>query len=567
MFDNILFFCYICRNNLKAMLKRLLYTIFFCMLAGLSCQASNQRLLLRLDSILSNREAYHNSKEMYISILKNYAKKKQSKEELLKIYEDLYQEYYVYQFDSARAYINKAILLSQQIKGTDHVIQNLLYKVQLFGIGGFYSEASNLLNAIQVKKISPKLYFLYYITRFTLYSYRSDYCNDDYYSPRYRALAAYSLKMAMPYLTRNMPEYDFYHGEYYIYVTRNDKKALDYYLKTIHHQKETSRYYAMASFAIANNYNAHGDTAKYEKYLIQACIGDALCNTRENLALQDLAIFLFKGGQKRVNNVERADKYIKIALEDAKLYNNRLRILEISQKLPIIVSTYESMIKSNNSKLEFTLIIISILIIISLFGIVLIFRQNKLLTLHRKQLYKSNDQLILFNNRLNILNSELLDTNRKREGLAKLYIDLCAKYIDRLSKYQNLVQRKIKAHQVDELLSTISSSRLSEENATTFTNRFDKAFLDLYPTFIDEFNNLLIDPQPKKTGKTIKSSMTNEQRIYALIRLGVLESSEIASLLFYSPQTIYNYRSTVKNRAKNKDTFEYDVQNLCTIIK
>ena len=549
------------------MLKRLLYTIFFCMLAGLSCQGSNQRLLLRLDSILSNREAYYNSKEMYISILKNYAKKKQSKEELLKIYEDLYQEYYVYQFDSARAYINKAILLSQQIKGTDHVIQSLLYKVQLFGIGGFYSEASNLLNAIQVKKISPKLYFLYYITRFTLYSYRSDYCNDDYYSPRYRALAAYSLKMAMPYLTRNMPEYDFYHGEYYIYVTRNDKKALDYYFKTIHHQKETLRYYAMASFAIANNYNAHGDTAKYEKYLIQACIGDALCNTRENLALQDLAIFLFKGGQKRVNNVERADKYIKIALEDAKLYNNRLRILEISQKLPIIVSTYESMIKSNNSKLEFTLIIISILIIISLFGIVLIFRQNKLLTLHRKQLYKSNDQLILFNNRLNILNSELLDTNRKREGLAKLYIDLCAKYIDRLSKYQNLVQRKIKAHQVDELLSTISSSRLSEENATTFTNRFDKAFLDLYPTFIDEFNNLLIDPQPKKTGKTIKSSMTNEQRIYALIRLGVLESSEIASLLFYSPQTIYNYRSTVKNRAKNKDTFEYDVQNLCTIIK
>ena len=152
------------------MLRRLLYTVFFCMLAGLSCQASNQKLLSRLDSILSNREAYHNSKEMYISILKNYAKKKQSKEELLKIYEDLYQEYYVYQFDSARVYINKAILLSQQIKRSDHVIQNLLYKVQLFGIGGLYSEASNLLNTIQVNKMPKELYFLYYITRFTLYS-------------------------------------------------------------------------------------------------------------------------------------------------------------------------------------------------------------------------------------------------------------------------------------------------------------------------------------------------------------------------------------------------------------
>ncbi|MDN5554928.1 DUF6377 domain-containing protein [Prevotella sp.] len=549
------------------MLRRLLYTVFFCMLAGLSCQASNQKLLSRLDSILSNREAYHNSKEMYISILKNYAKKKQSKEELLKIYEDLYQEYYVYQFDSARVYINKAILLSQQIKRSDHVIQNLLYKVQLFGIGGLYSEASNLLNTIQVNKMPKELYFLYYITRFTLYSYRSDYCNDDYYSPRYRALAAYSLKMAMPYLTSNMPEYDFYHGEYNIYVTRNDKKALSYYFKTISHQKETSRYYAMACFAIANNYNAHGDTRKYEKYLIQACISDALCNTRENLALQDFAIFLFKEGQKSENHVERADKYINIALEDAKLYNNRLRILEISQKLPTIVSTYEGMIKSNNRKLELTISIISILIFISIFGIVLIFRQNKLLALHRKQFCDSNNQLTLLNNKLNILNSALLDTNRKREGLAKLYIDLCAKYIDRLSKYQNLVKRKIKANQVNELLSTISSSRLSEENAKTFTNRFDKAFLDLYPTFIDEFNSLLIDGQSKKKEKMPKNSMTNEQRIYALIRLGVQESSEIASLLFYSPQTIYNYRSAVKNRAKNKDTFDDDVQNLCTIIK
>ena len=54
-----------------------------------------------------------------------------------------------------------------------------------------------------------------------------------------------------------------------------------------------------------------------------------------------------------------------------------------------------------------------------------------------------------------------------------------------------------------------------------------------------------------------------QQRIMALIHLGVM----LSTLLFYTPQTIYNYRSTVKNRAKNKDTFEYDVQNLCTIIK
>lgn len=545
------------------MFKNLFCTLLTSLFMLSSASATNGKLLLRLDHILAHREVYDTAKQQHLKMLKNYAAICHEPEELLKLYEVLYNEYYVYQFDSAKIYVNKALQLSQQIHDTNHEIQNQLRKVQLFGIGGLYSEAFNILNSINVNQISPKLRFQYYMTRFTLYSYWSDYCNDNYYAPQYRAIASSSLKSAMPYLTRNMPEYDFYHGEYYVYVERNDKKALDYYFKTIQHQKETSRYYAMACFAIANNYSAHHDISKYETYLIRACISDALCNTRENLALQELATFLFKKGR---HNIERADSYINIALEDAKFYNNRLRILEISQKLPTIVSAYEKLMKSNNKKLEGTLFIISLLVIISLFAIVFIFRQNKLLTSHRKQLSENNTQLTNLNRRLNVLNNALLDTNRKREGLAKLYIDLCAKYIDRLSKYQNLVRRKIKAHQVNELLSTISSSRLSEEDATTFINRFDKAFLDLYPTFVDEFNVLLNDPQNVKKDPA-SHSMTTEQRIYALIRLGIKESSEIAALLFYSPQTIYNYRSSAKNRAKNKETFEEDVMNLCTIIK
>jgi DNA-binding CsgD family transcriptional regulator len=52
---------------------------------------------------------------------------------------------------------------------------------------------------------------------------------------------------------------------------------------------------------------------------------------------------------------------------------------------------------------------------------------------------------------------------------------------------------------------------------------------------------------PRKTEKDPAShSMTTEQRTYALIRLGIKESSEIAALLFYATQTIHNYRSTVK---------------------
>ena len=109
-----------------------------------------------------------------------------------------------------------------------------------------------------------------------------------------------------------------------------------------------------------------------------------------------------------------------------------------------------------------------------------------------------------------------------------------------------------------------SSSRLSEDDAATFLRRFDHAFLELYPSFITEFNTLL------KPGEQVippkADQLTTELRIFALIRLGVNESSEIAALLFYTPRTIYNYRSAFKNKALNRETFEAEVVKLCTVI-
>ena len=259
-------------------------------------------------------------------------------------------------------------------------------------------------------------------------------------------------------------------------------------------------------------------------------------------------------------------------MEDAKFFNARLRILEISQKMPTIVASYEQQMMNRNNTLKWAIVIISLLVFGSLMAILYIFRQNKLLTNRRHQLSQSNSKLTELNFKLTELNSRLakantmlVDTNRKRERLAKLYIDLCAKFIDRLSHYQTFVRRKIKANQVNELLSAVSSSRLSEEEAEVFRNRFDKAFLDLYPTFTTELNALL-EPAHSIVASD-NHSLTSEQRIYALIRLGVKESSEIASVLFYSPQTIYNYRSRVKNWAINKESFEEDVMKIGTVIK
>lgn len=535
--------------------------LFFLTTISSAMADTTSDLIQRVDSIMDNISQIYGKKQARIDFYKNMAEKSRKPETLLSAYDKLYDEYFVFQFDSAMVYVDKAIQLADRIGDKYHHDKSRIEKASLLAVGGLYGEAMGLLDEIDSVKLDDELRFSYTITHYYVYTYWADYCHDNMYSPRYRDRADSYLKQAVAMLRPTDSYYDFFWGEYYIYVERNDRRALQHYFKTLKTAPVESRWYAMASYAIANNYSANNDNCKYEEYILRACISDLLNCTRENLAMQDLAMYMFKKGD---DNILLAERYINFAMDDAKNYNNRLRIIEISQKLPVIVSTYREKLSSQNSLMRMALLGVSVLCVFVVVILYFYSRQNRQLARHRHELSQSNHLLSSLNEKLNTLNSRLLDTNSRRERLAKLYIDLCAKYIDRLSKFEVLVKRKIKVGQVNDLLNTASSSRLSEEDAATFMNSFDTAFLDLYPSFVTEFNALL-----REDGQIVpphKGRLTTELRIYALIRLGVKESSEIAALLFYTPRTIYNYRSTIKSRARNRETFESDVEQLCRVI-
>ena len=533
--------------------------IFSCAILS---SANNAALLQKLDSVIEASETIVAEKNKKIAMLKQMAAKENNTALLLERYRELSEEYYVFKFDSAKVYVEKGLALAKKVQNSRYIVTNTIMKAKLLSIGGLYSEAINTLNTIEQDSLGEQnMTFDYNIAYSTIYSYWADYCNDDTYSPIYRERSNAYLKTAIANIDKNNAAYDYYMGEYYVYIDKDDDKALKHYFRTLEKNGMTSRVYAMASFAIANNYSAHENMEKYEEYLIKASICDILCCTKENLAIQDLAMHLFKQDNE---NSERARVYINTAMDDAKSYNNRLRILEISQKLPIIVSTYHKRLTTQNSTLMYAVWGISLLVVTMIVLLYFFVRQNKLLSKRRHELHVSNNMLTKTNERLNRANEQLLDTNRKREGLAKLYIDLCAKHIDKMAKFQVMVQRKIKANQINELMSYMSSSRLNYEDADTFMKRFDEAFLNLYPSFVTEFNALLKEDEQVITKNP--HSLTTELRIFALIRLGVKESSEIAALLYYTPRTIYNYRSAFKNKALDRESFEERVCMLCTII-
>ena len=552
------------------------WVFFVFVVVSVESFADNLQLLNELDSTLEQREGYIKAKEDRIAYLKKSINSEHDHDIVLKTLDALYDEYHVFKLDSAMVYAKKGLTLAKKQNNDYFTTLFTIHMAEILTLGGLYSEAVDQLGSMQESKIEQRLLFKYYYTYFSVYSYWSDYSSDPVFSPLYRQKANDYLKQAMLYADDKDPLHKFYQGEQNVYVEPDRKKAREYYLNIINTTNKDSRIYAMASFALAGNYRMSGDEEKYEEYLIRAALSDLQSCTMENLALQTLAVKLFEKGE---DYLERAERYISISMEDAKFYNNRLRILEISRNLPQIMNAYQARMETKNHNLRNSVIIISLLLLGLLFTAYFIYLQNRKLALRRQELAESNLQLsylneqlaesnqhqVCLNEQLKGLNLKLLDTNKRRESLASIFIDLCAKYIDKMGKYQTLVKRKIKANQVQDLLQNISSTRISEEDANTFLHRFDKAFLELYPTFVEEFNALLKEDERVK--QKSPHTLTTELRTFALIRLGVKNTSDISGLLFLSNQTIYNCRSVTKSKAINKDRFEEDVVNLCKVIQ
>ena len=534
----------------------------------LSAGSKTQQLRQKLDNLLEQRKTLIDNKNKDINRLKKNLTTSENTLKRLQTYEQLFEEYYVFQFDSAMTYLNKGIKLAKETQNTYYYNSNTISKAELLSIGGLYNEAIHEIEQVDTTVLDKAQHFEYYFSLFRIHTYWADFCNDKTYTPTHRLKAQEYLKKAMPFCDETAKTYEYYLGEYAVFVLNNPQAARAHYVKAIKQLPQNSRFYAMSCFALSGSYGNEGNTEKQEEFLLLSSIADIENCTMENFALQNLAMYIFEHNK---DELDLAQQYIQTALEDAHFYNNRLRIIEISSKLPVIVSSYQQTLNQRNKVQMTAIIVISLLLLFLLSAVFYIVKQTKRLSLQQQELQKNNNQLSELNRQqkelntqLHGLNALLVDTNSKRERLAKLYIDLCAKYIARLKKQQTLVKRKIKANQTTELLSQLSSERLSEEDAATFLSRFDKAFLDLYPDFTEELNSLLL-PEGQIQNKST-DELTTEQRIMALIRLGVKESAEIADLLFYSPQTIYNYRSVLKGKAINKETFEEEVMKLCRVI-
>ena len=553
-------------------MKQLLFLLLMLMMPLLTQGKTDEKKLLeRIDYMIDNDQYYQDIKEKELKQLKLQAIEAEDSKTRLLFLDSIYHAYSAYRYDSAYAYMQRGLELAQKVNDTYYITLNLINQASILSVRGFYDIAKNKLESLNPDEMPHKLKLYYYFTYAWVYNYWESYAKGSNYSEEFRN----QKKHYMSLLIQNFNEEDkhsaYYHylmGEYIYLDNPTSKEGLYHYQKALKMSPAKSRIHAMSAYGAARYYKLTGKFDLYEKYLVEASVSDGLCQLKETVALQKLAYYLFK---KDENNSKRAAKYIQHTMEDAQFFNNQLRMMEISNILPVIAAANQQAAERSRARILTGFIAVSAALIII---IILAFannrQKNKLkknkqeIEEQNKKQIEMNGQLSEMNNQLTELNQQLIETNIKRETYLRLFMDISAAYISKLADYRKLVSRKIKANQAADLLKSLNTHKLEEEETQMFYNRFDKAFMELYPGFVTELNKLLLPESQLEVPTT--HTLTTEIRIYALMRLGVTDSQEIATLLHYSTQTIYNYKSGMRAKAINRDTFESDVNRLCHII-
>ena len=843
-------------------------------LSLINARADNYKLYERLDSVIAHSADYDVIKEKRLKDIKLGAKFVTAATDKLRIYEQLANEYSPYVYDSAMVYVQRGISLAEKTGNSDYCNRFLITKASLLIERGFYIEAKESLDKIEISQSDPKQNFLFYCAQSSLYYNLNAYCQKMEFSQHYNELFKEYIGKALYYCPKNSALYYYMKGINLFFSGRSINEISASLNKAMQMIGPENRMYGRAAYALSKAYGKNKQLEQQERYLLLAAISDVMSANNESLALQDVALLLYKNK----NDLDKARKYINQTLKDAHAYNSRLQQVELYTNLHVILSAYNEKLQKEAIWKNVTIICILMLLVVIAAAVVYFSRKNHLLKLSEKvlkalteelsatnkqqlkdnkalqdsndeltssnkafqdsndkltssnkalrdsndelkgsnkalrdsndelkgsnkalrdsndelkgsnkalqdsndelkgsnkalqdsndeltssnkalrdsndeltssnktlrdyndelkgsnkalrdsndelkgsnkalqdsndeltssnkalrdsndelkgsnkalrdsndelkgsnkalqdsndelkgsnkalrdsndelkgsnkalqdsndelkgsnkalqdsndelkgsnkalqdsndelmnsnkALQDSNDELKYNNNELKYNNNELKNfnnelkdsnkalkdsnnelkdsnnelkdsnkalrnsndelenTNTKRELMANAFIMLCYQYIERLESQRKLVIRKIRANQQNELLSTLSSSKLSTEENQNFLSQFDKIFLSLYPSFVNELNSLLI-PEAQIELKE-DNKLTPSLRVAALVRLGVTESPKIAGILSYSLQTIYNYRSTLKNSAIDKEHFEENLQKVCSV--
>ncbi|MFS2774813.1 DUF6377 domain-containing protein [Bacteroides ovatus] len=526
-----------------------LYMLFLLLLFPFSLCAmhtDNAAALKKLDEVISKKETFQIRKEKEINNLKLELAHSTDPVRKYELYASLFGAYLHYQADSSLYYINREMEILPLLNRPELEYEIIINRATVMGVMGMYIEAIEQLERIDPKKLNEWTRLSYYQTYRACYGWLADYTTNKNEKEKYLKktdLYRDSIIAAMPpeaNKTIVLAEKCIMNGKADVAVD-----MLNNALKEIQDERQKVYIY----YTLSEAYSMKKDIEKEVYYLILTAIADLETPVREYASLQKLAHLMYESG-----DIDRAYKYLSCSMEDAVACNARLRFIEVTEFFPIIDKAYKLKEEKERAVSRAMLISVSLLSLFLLIAIFYLYRWMKKLSVMRRNLSLANKQM-------SVVNAELEQTGKIKEVYIARYLDRCVNYLDKLETYRRSLAKLAMASRIEDLFKAIKSEQFIRDERDEFYNEFDRSFLKLFPNFISAFNNLLVEE-----GRVYPKSdelLTTELRIFALIRLGVVDSNKIAHFLGYSLATIYNYRSRMRNKAAgDKDMFEQNVMNL-----
>ena len=542
--------------------------IFLCLCTICMCRlhaADSSRadsLLLKLDQAIKERPIYMEQKELKLVELKRQLHRQIPDEERFAILGTLLDEYRSFNTDSALHMAEEREQIAIRLGNREYIDNARMNKADVLGMTGMYKEVMDLMRNIHIDRLPVDIHPYYYHIYRTVYGLMADYAVTAYEKKLYTELTVKYRDSLLLVNKDNLLIHTLIQSDQYNVRNEYDKaiRLLTDYLAL---QKDYEHDVAICAYTLSESYRLKGDKEKEKEYLIVSAMADMKTAVREYISLRKLAVLLYQEG-----DIERAYSYVKICMEDAAACNARLRKLEILEIFPIINDAYQQKTEKQQEQMKWALVSISLLSFFLLLAIFYVYKQMKKVAAARREVIDANKRLKELNDELHLSNAQLKEANHSiaensylKEEYIGRYMDQCSVYLEKMDNYRRSLGKIAATGNVEELYKNIKSSKFIEGELKEFYTNFDNTFLQLFPTFVEDFNALLADDEQisLKAGER----MNTELRIFALIRLGITDSVKIAQFLRYSVTTIYNYRTKVRNKAAgDRDLLEQEVMTI-----
>ena len=521
----------------------------------LSAKEPTRQLLRELDAALANAATYEGYFQQRTDVLRQMLAGKNTPEQEYEIRKKLASEFTAYSLDSTVVQLGRNRALARQLGDAYRQAETDFALAREYALAGYHSDALDILSGYRLEAIPPGLEYTFFEVSCYLYGELAAYSSNN--AQYWQKKDMYRVSM-LPFLEEGTYEwYDLQRVQ--AESDRDKEKALEYARKALEVTEPNSRQYARAAFFVSVYQQDPDDEIAW---LARSAIADVLCANKDYASLNTLAERLYRQG-----DIDRAFKYAADhGMPDALFFGGKLRPWQIAQFFPSLEQAYAAK-NARHTRQMWMLIGLAGLLLLALAGLLfylsrrqrVLVRTRKALEEEKARVDRRNQTLQDVNEQLQALNNELQESSKVRQEYIALYLQNLSENISTSRQYKNHVLKYIRRGNDKYLIEEIEALPPIEDDIREFFQMFDRTFINLYPDFVDEFNALLADGEaivPK--GDDI---LTPELRVFALIKLGITESSKIAALLHYSANTVYNYRAKIKNKARgDRELFEDAVQ-------